>query len=66
MLEIILGINLLLPLAVPRIAWEAHVGGLIAGFAIAYAWTKIARDERTRSLIAFGVAGGALLLGLFI
>jgi membrane associated rhomboid family serine protease len=63
---IILGINLLLPLAVPRIAWEAHVGGLIAGFLIAFAWTQIARDERTRSAIAFGVAAVALVLGILI
>jgi membrane associated rhomboid family serine protease len=63
---VILGINLLLPLAVPRIAWEAHVGGLIAGFVIAFAWTQFARDERTRSVIAFGVAAVALVLGILL
>lgn len=63
---VILGINLLLPLAVPRIAWEAHVGGLIAGFLIALAWTQIARDERTRSMIAFAVAAVAMVLGILV
>jgi len=63
---VILGINLLLPLAVPRIAWEAHVGGLVAGFLIAFLWTQIARDERTRSAIAFGVAAVALVLGILV
>jgi len=63
---IILGINLLLPLAVPRIAWEAHVGGLVAGFLIAFLWTQVARDERTRSAIAFGVAAVALVLGILV
>lgn len=63
---VIVGINLLLPLAVPRIAWEAHVGGLIAGFLIAFLWTQVARDERTRSGIAFGVAAVALVLGILV
>lgn len=63
---VILGINLLLPLAVPRIAWEAHVGGLVAGFVIAYAWTRLAKDERARSIIAFGVAAVALVLGMIV
>jgi membrane associated rhomboid family serine protease len=63
---IIVGINLLLPLAVPRIAWEAHVGGLVAGFLIAFLWTQVARDERTRSAIAFGVAAAALVLGILV
>ncbi len=63
---VIVGINLLLPLAVPQIAWEAHVGGLLAGFLIAFLWTRIARDERTRSVIAFAVAAAALVLGILI
>lgn len=63
---VILGINLLLPLALPRIAWEAHVGGLLAGFLIAFAWTQIARDERTRSVISFSVAAVALVLGILV
>ena len=63
---VILGINLLLPLAVPRIAWEAHVGGLVAGFLIAFAWTHFARDERTRSAIGFAVAAVALVLGILV
>lgn len=63
---IIVGINLMLPLIAPRIAWEAHLGGLVAGFIIAYAWTRLARDERARSAIAFGIAAGALILGLLV
>ncbi len=63
---IILGINLLLPFAVPRIAWEAHVGGLIAGVLITLAWQRLARDERARSAISFAVAGAALVLGILI
>lgn len=40
-LMLLLGINLALPLIVPNIAWEAHLGGLFAGVAIAAAWDKI-------------------------
>lgn len=63
---IILGLNLMLPFIVPRIAWEAHIGGLLVGFGIAYAWTRLARNERTRSLIAFGAAAVALVLGVLL
>ncbi len=63
---IILGLNLMLPFVVPRIAWEAHVGGLVIGFAIAYAWTHLARDERARSVLAFGAAAVALVLGVLL
>ncbi len=40
-LLLLLGINLALPLIVPNIAWEAHVGGLVAGVVIAGAWDHL-------------------------
>jgi membrane associated rhomboid family serine protease len=52
----ILAINLALPLFIPRIAWEAHLGGLVAGAIISYAWSRAGSDERARSAIAFGLA----------
>ena len=39
-LLLLLGINLALPLIVPNIAWEAHVGGLVAGIASSAAWDR--------------------------
>ncbi len=63
---LILGINLLLPLAEPRIAWEAHVGGLLAGMVIAFAWTQVARDERSRTAVSFGVAALAFVFGILV
>lgn len=65
-LMILLGINMLLPLVVPRIAWEAHLGGLLAGLAVAAAWDRLPLRgpgaARSRTLAALLVA----LLGLSI
>lgn len=68
-LVLLLGINLMLPLVVPRIAWEAHVGGLIAGAAIAYAWDRLGRGPGAvlqRALIALAVGVAALAVLLFV
>lgn len=64
-LLVLLGINLALPLFVPGIAWEAHVGGLAAGFVIAMLWFPFARHARAtalRTLVAVLVGGAALAL----
>lgn len=37
-LGVLLAINLALPLLIPRIAWQAHLGGLLAGVAVGLAW----------------------------
>ena len=51
-------INALLPLMIPAIAWQAHLGGVIAGFVIAEAWRRIKgpRAAVMRSLVAWGLA----------
>lgn len=66
-LAILLAINLSLPLLYNRIAWEAHVGGLIAGIAIAFAWDHLGAGRRAalqRTLV--GVAVAAVGLGVLI
>lgn len=40
-LVMLLALNLAIPLIVPNVAWEAHVGGLVAGLAIAAAWDHL-------------------------
>ena len=50
-------INAAIPLLIPGIAWQAHLGGLIAGFVIGEVWSRIRgpNTTRLRALVAFGV-----------
>ena len=61
-LLMLLGINLALPFLAPNlnIAWEAHVGGLVAGAAITMVWMRIPPGRtavmyRTAVAVAVGV-----------
>lgn len=51
-------INAALPFLFPGIAWQAHLGGLIAGFLISEAWSRIrgAQTNLYRTLVGVGVA----------
>lgn len=69
-LLLLLAINLALPLLVPNVAWEAHVGGLVAGGAVAFAWSRLPVAGRAAiprqvsvALAVIVVAIGALLFG---
>lgn len=63
---LILALNVFIAFAEPRIAWEAHLGGLVAGFLITVAWQQVGKTERVRTLIAFGAAVVGLILGLLL
>lgn len=69
-LILLLAINLALPLVIPSIAWEAHVGGLVAGGGVAFAWDRLPITGRAAiprqlsvALAVVAVAVGALLIG---
>lgn len=63
-LAVLLAINLALPLFIPLIAWEAHVGGLIGGVAVAWGWSVYAvgseAPETRRVVVALAVLVAAV------
>lgn len=61
---VLLGINAALPLMVPQIAWQAHLGGFAAGAVVALMWSAVQRRPRTvaiRTLAGFAVAAAGML-----
>jgi membrane associated rhomboid family serine protease len=53
----LLAINALIPFVIRSVAWQAHVGGLLAGLLIGWLWTMppVAKNAVARSVIAAGV-----------
>ncbi len=65
----LLAINAVIPLVVPQIAWQAHAGGLAAGFLMATAWRLIGERPGAatlRTLVGVAVAGASLLAVLLV
>ena len=50
----LIGINLVFSFVIPNVAWQAHVGGLISGLAVAggFAVARRERRDRRRELVA--------------
>lgn len=68
-LVIVLVINLALGFFVPNVAWQAHVGGLLIGFAIGTVFARTRRPEaRTRQLVGIvGIAAALLaIIAIFV
>jgi membrane associated rhomboid family serine protease len=65
-LGVLLAINLALPLLVPRIAWEAHVGGLVVGILVAAVWDRLPLDTPRAAIARAAVAGVPALAALLI
>jgi len=61
-LTMLIALNLMLPFMVRGIAWEAHIGGLIAGIVIAFAWDRLRGSslKMQRTIIALTVAVASL------
>lgn len=53
-------INAAIPLFIPSIAWQAHLGGLMAGFAIGEIWSRLRGPNASNMRIVVGVAVAAL------
>ena len=61
-LGFLLLINAALPLFIRGISWQAHLGGLVAGFVIGEAWARIGRS-RTAAQLAVTAAVALLSVG---
>ncbi len=57
---ILLAINLVFTFTWADIAWEAHVGGLVAGAAIGFAMLHAPRERRT--LVQYGTCALVLVV----
>jgi len=73
---VLVGINLAIGFVVPGIAWQAHLGGIVVGGAIAFLFSKTRHRSKhalqTAALVAIGLivvvvllARSAQLAGLF-
>lgn len=63
-LGVLLAINLVIGFVVPGIAWQAHIGGLVAGLFIAWAWAHLAVGKSRPELRRSVIAGVVLLISL--
>lgn len=67
-LLVLLGINLAIPFMVPNVAWEAHLGGLVAGLVVTFAWDHLPRAphgvaaRRVAVAVAVAVVAMAVVL----
>ncbi|HKX75658.1 MAG TPA: rhomboid family intramembrane serine protease, partial [Acidimicrobiia bacterium] len=62
-LGLVLVLNAALPLIYPQISWQGHLGGFLAGLAIAQIWTAV-RNERLRPLVPLAIIVLTILVTL--
>lgn len=63
---LLLAINLALPLFIPGIAWQAHVGGLIVGLVSGLWWTDRSRRSVPRTAVSRMILPAFVALALLV
>lgn len=59
-------LNAALPLIIRNIAWEAHLGGLVAGFVIGELWSRVRRPDPVPARVVIAVAIAILSVALVL
>mgnify|MGYP001597315978 CR=1 FL=1 len=62
----VIGINLLLTFTIPDISWQGHIGGLVAGAALAAAWVYPPRKQRIIAQVVSSVAVAAVIVVIVV
>lgn len=60
----IIALNLALPVLFGGIAWQAHLGGLLAGLVIGAVWERVEGGPRDRAAVRTAIGAGAAALAL--
>jgi membrane associated rhomboid family serine protease len=63
---VLIAINLVLGFVIEGIDWRAHVGGLLTGMAVAYAFAYAPRERRTLIAIGASVVVFLVVIGLVV
>lgn len=65
-IAVTIGLNLVLTFSFAGISWQAHIGGLVAGAALAAAWAYAPRPSRTTIQIASSIALAVVLVVMVV
>ncbi|KQO81505.1 hypothetical protein ASF17_09995 [Frigoribacterium sp. Leaf263] len=65
-LLVLVGINLVIGIVLPNVSWQAHLGGLVAGAAVAFVFSKTRHRSKRGAQTAAVVGIGVLVLAIVL